>query len=175
MKKVIVASKNPVKITCTKTGFSKALENQAFEFEGVSVPSDVSDQPMSDEETLQGAINRAKNARTAMSEAHFWVGIEGGVDFLNDELQAFAWVVIISEDRMGKSRTSTFFLPEEISHLVKDGIELGVADDMVFKRENSKQKNGAVGILTKDLIDRATYYEQAVILALVPFMNEDLY
>ena len=27
-------------------------------------------------------------------------------------------------------------------------LELGDADDMVFKRSNSKQKNGAVGILT---------------------------
>jgi len=54
-------------------------------------------------------------------------------------------------------------------------MELGHADDMVFKRDNSKQKNGAVGILTHDLIDRASYYEQALILALIPFINKDIY
>jgi non-canonical (house-cleaning) NTP pyrophosphatase len=52
---------------------------------------------------------------------------------------------------------------------------LGHADDRVFGRENSEQTNGAVGLLTKDLIDRTAYYEHAVVLALVPFVNPGLY
>ena len=41
--------------------------------------------------------------------------------------------------------------------------------------KNAKQVNGAVGLLTNDLIMRAEYYETAVLLALIPFVNPDLY
>ena len=55
MKKVIIASKNPVKINATKKAFEEVF-NEHFEFEGVSADSSVSDQPMSNKETLQGAL-----------------------------------------------------------------------------------------------------------------------
>jgi non-canonical (house-cleaning) NTP pyrophosphatase len=52
---------------------------------------------------------------------------------------------------------------------------LGEADDIVFGRSNSKQKEGAIGLLTGNVVDRAGLYEHAVILALVPFKNVALY
>jgi inosine/xanthosine triphosphatase len=58
---------------------------------------------------------------------------------------------------------------------VKEGKELGDADDIVFGRINSKRENGAIGILSNNVINRAGLYEQAVILALVPFVQSRLY
>ncbi len=173
--KVVVGSKNPVKIKCTLLAFQKALPNDIIKVEGVSVPSGVSDQPMTDTETFQGALNRTRNAKALFPSAQYWVGIEGGIEDSGSDMEAFAWVTILSENQSGQARTATFQLPKKIQALVRDGIELGVADDMVFKRSNSKQSNGAVGILTKDLIDRTAYYEPAVVLALIPFINSDLY
>jgi non-canonical (house-cleaning) NTP pyrophosphatase len=46
---------------------------------------------------------------------------------------------------------------------------------MVFGQENSKQKHGAVGSLTKNRINRTQLYVQAVQLALVPFINPGLF
>jgi len=175
MKKVIVASKNPVKIDAVKRGFEKMFEGIEFEFLGVSVPSGVSDQPMTSMETLQGAKNRAQNAQKEVPEADYWVGVEGGCEDSLEGMEAFAWAVVHSMDRMGKGKTGVFFLPEKIRVLVQSGIELGVADDMVFQRTNSKQANGAVGILTGDVLDRATFYIEAVIFALIPFKNSELY
>jgi non-canonical (house-cleaning) NTP pyrophosphatase len=60
MKKVIVASTNPVKIKTTEMGFAKMFPNETFEVEGVSAESEVSDQPMSEKETLLGATNCIK-------------------------------------------------------------------------------------------------------------------
>jgi inosine/xanthosine triphosphatase len=174
MKTIIVASKNPVKIQAALDGFRKMFPEEKFRAEGVSASSEVSDQPMSDAETLQGALNRARNARTQTPQADYWVGIEGGCDEQQGVLEAFAWVVALSNERMGRSRTGTFVLPAEVARLVRQGVELGEADDRVFRRSNSKQGNGAVGILTRDVIDRTGYYEHAVILALVPFKNPDL-
>ncbi len=90
-------------------------------------------------------------------------------------MEAFAWVVIMNGDLTGKAQTSTFQLPPKIVELINQGVELGHADDLVFRRSNSKQGNGAVGILTGDIIDRVEYYRHAVILALIPFINKELY
>ncbi|MFT5918085.1 MAG: inosine/xanthosine triphosphatase [Flammeovirgaceae bacterium] len=174
--KVIIASKNPVKVKATQLGFEILFPNTQWDFQGVSVPSGVADQPMTQEETLLGAIQRTENARKAIGNADFWVGIEGGVATNGQEMEVFAWIYILSkEDHFGKSRTANFYLPPKIQELVSQGIELGTADDMVFKQENSKQKGGSVGILTDGNIDRTTYYQTSVILALIPFLKEHLY
>ena len=175
MKKVIVGSTNPVKINSTKLAFETAFPEDEFEVEGVSAVSGVRDQPMSNDETLQGAKNRAQNAKEKY-KADYWVGIEGGIEDHEDELEAFAWMIVLGADgASGKARTSSFVLPHEVSLLVRSGLELGQADDHVFNQSHSKQKNGAVGLLTNDIIDRSEYYKQAVILALVPFLKPELY
>jgi inosine/xanthosine triphosphatase len=53
-------------------------------------------------------------------------------------------------------------------------MELGPTDDKVFGRENSKQANGSVGLLIRDVIGKEASYTQAVILTLIPFRNENL-
>ena len=109
MNTVIIASKNPVKIQAVKNGFEKMFPNQEFEYFGTSVPSNVADQPFSDNETFIGAKNRADNASNKVKDADFYVGIEGGIEHIEDEMEAFAWIVIKSADKYGKSRTGTFF------------------------------------------------------------------
>jgi len=172
---VIIGSKNPVKIKCVEAAFNQAFPSEEFAFQGAECESGVSDQPMSNDETYQGAYNRALATRNTHPEAKYWVGIEGGIAYHNNDMEAFAWIVILSRETLGKSRTASFVLPIKIKELVEQGVELGIADDMVFERKNSKQLNGAVGILTNDLITRISYYEQAVMLALIPFMKPSLY
>jgi len=172
---VIVASQNPVKIAAVSGAFTQVFPDLPFEFVGISAKSEVSDQPMTDEETLFGAENRIKNAKLAYPNAHFWVALEGGLQEVDGKLEAFAYILIQSQHQTGKSKTATFILPQKIAELIHTGMELGDADDVVFGGTNSKQKNGSVGILTNDIITRKTFYEQSVILALIPFMNENLY
>jgi inosine/xanthosine triphosphatase len=180
MKIVIIASHNPVKLQAARKGFQRMFPGEAH-FEAVEAPSGENRQPRSDAETLQGAIGRATAAAVLRPEADFWVGIEGGVaeqcgqDEQGPELCAFAWVAVRSRDRLGMSRTGTFFLPPAVAEQVREGKELGEADDLVFGRSNSKQENGAIGLLTGDVVDRRALYEQAVILALVSFRNAELY
>ena len=173
--KIIIASRNPIKISATKLAFEQVFPNETFQFEGVSISSDVNDQPMSNNETLKGAINRSNNAKLECMDADYWIGIEGGVEKIDNEMQVFAWIYIQSKEMVGKARTATFDLPKKIIELIDSGMELGDADDIIFNRRNSKQKNGAVGILTKDLIDREKYYTHAIIMASIPFKNMNLY
>lgn len=175
MKRVVVASQNPVKIDSVRRGFESLFGSGLFEFFSTQVPSGVSDQPMTNLEALHGATNRAVNAKTQYPNADFWVGIEGGVVEEEGGMTSASWVVIISHDKIGKARTGTFFLPPAVAELIRAGKEMGEADDIVFGRTNSKQQNGAIGLLTGDVLNRTAFYEQAVILALLPFRNPDLY
>ncbi|KAL7963107.1 Maf/Ham1 [Trichoderma compactum] len=192
--RVIVASRNNVKISAAKVAFGGMFPSAAFSFTGLNVPSGVADQPMTDAETLQGARNRARNARNAEPQADYWVGIEGGVDDSGDAMETFAWVVVLGKvdtpasrretaststsaaktERMGRARTAAFFQPEEVARLVRGGMELGPADDRVFGSDNSRQHSGSIGLLTGDLINRTSYYVPAVIGALIPFRNSTL-
>lgn len=174
-RKVIIASQNSVKINAVKTGFTKMFPLDNFTFQGVSVSSNVKDQPMNNKETIAGSINRAKNAKKQFQDADYWVGIEGGIEKNHGEMEAFAWVVIESQTKQGKARTGTFYLPQKVITLINNGKELGEADDIVFGNKNSKQKNGAVGILTGNIIVRTRFYSDAVILALIPFKNPGMY
>ncbi|KAK2590844.1 hypothetical protein QQS21_011481 [Conoideocrella luteorostrata] len=179
---VIVASKNPVKIGAARDGLSRMFPNSTFEVRGISVPSGVPDQPFTDEETLRGALNRARNARDAEPSADYWIGLEGGVDAKGDEgpIQSFAWIAVVGKgkdgfgERVGRARTATYYLPDETAKLLRDGMELGHADDLVHGKTNSKHKSGSVGILTDDVVNRQSYYSEAVVLALIPFKNEQL-
>jgi inosine/xanthosine triphosphatase len=175
MKTIVLASNNPVKVQAALNGFCRMFPEEKFQAALVSAASEVSDQPMSDKETLRGALNRARNAARLIPSADYWVGIEGGVEDTDGEMAAFAWVVVCSQELIGKGRTGTFFLPVQVADLIRQGKELGEADDLVFNRSNSKQDNGAVGLLTGNVIDRAQLYEQAVILALAPFKNTEWY
>jgi inosine/xanthosine triphosphatase len=174
--KIVIASKNPVKINATKEAFLKVFSSTAFEFEGVSVPSDVSDQPMSSAEALKGAINRTEKSSTEILDADYYVGLEGGVEDCDGKMYSFAWVAVRdNHGKMGTGKTGEFVLPPKVRELILNGIELGNADDIVFGKSNSKQTNGAIGILTNDIIDRAALYTPAVIFALIPFVKPELY
>ena len=167
---VVVASHNPVKQEAVRRAFRQAFPRAALRVEGVAVASGVSDQPLSDAETRRGARQRAERARQAVPQADFWVGLEGGVVMEGDGALSFAWMAVLRADgRWGEARTAAFWLPPRVVALMRQGYELGEADDRVFGKHNSKQKMGAVGLLTDGLIDRTTLYEHALVLALIPY------
>jgi inosine/xanthosine triphosphatase len=175
MTTLVIASTNPVKVRAADNGFRRLFPDTEVEVITVSVTSEVAQQPLSDEETLLGALNRSRNAQHAQPHADYWIGIEGGIQSNGQEMSAFAWIVVRSQNTIGKARTGTFFLPPAVAELIRAGKELGEADDIVFGRSNSKQENGAVGLLTDNVIDRMKLYEHAMILALIPFKNQNLY
>lgn len=175
MKKVLIASKNPAKINAVQIGFTKAFPDAEFEFIGHNAKSEVSDQPVTDSETKTGAINRVKNLKKEYPNADFWVGLEGGI--LEDELgmHTFGYVYIESESQRGISRAGSFLLPPEISEIIHMGKELGDAIDIVFEKYNSKHDQGAVGTLTNGVVPRSDGFAMGVVLALVPFINKELF
>jgi inosine/xanthosine triphosphatase len=171
--KVVIASHNPAKIRAAREAFSLQFPGQNIEYIPASVESGVSDQPMSDNETRVGARNRARNASEVVPDANFWVGLEGGIDTIDDDLVAFAWMAVQGNDgRVGEARTVTLPLPPAVKTLVDEGMELGAANDRVFSTVNSKHQGGAFGLLTGGLYTREGVYTEALVMALLPFVNE---
>lgn len=176
MLKLLITSKNPVKINATRIAFEKMFPNESFELTSVSAESGVSDQPIGDEETITGAKNRVENAKKEISDADYYIGIEGGIEDSGVDVGVIAWTIIHSKDaREGKARAATFFLPSLIVAQLRAGKELARAVDSVFSKTNSGHQNGSVGILTHDVIDRTQYYVDMIVLALIPFVNEEMY
>lgn len=171
----MVASTNPVKGSAALSAFERMFPDRKFSLDQVEVNSGVTDQPMSQAETLNGARNRALAAQKARPSAAYWVGMEGGVEEKDGQLMAFAWMVVRSNKQVGESCTASFFLPPEVTRLIHSGKEMGEADDIVFGLNDSKRNQGAAGILTHNVIDRMQLYEHALVLALIPFKNAELY
>ena len=175
MKNLVIASKNPVKINATRAAFERMFPGVRFEVAAVGVDSGVSDQPTSESETLEGAQNRARAAREAWPDGDYWIGIEGGIEDLSHGMLAYAWIVVLGDGPEGKGRTGGFLLPESVAALVRSGVELGDANDRIFGRENSKQQEGAIGLLTDNTLDRTELYEHGVLLALAPLKSASFY
>ena len=170
---VVIASHNPTKIRAVKDAFSSQLPGKTIDFLAVDVESGVSDQPFSDEETRLGARNRARNAQKIHPQANFWIGLEGGVDTFTGQLMTFAWMAILGSDgNTSMARTVTLPLPPAVKELMDQGLELGDANDRVFATVNSKHQGGAFSLLTAGLYTREGVYTEALVTALVPFVNE---
>lgn len=171
--RVVVASRNPVKLSAVRDAFASQFPGEPVETIATDVSSGVNDQPSTDEETRAGARNRARNAAIAVPDADFWVGLEGGIQPVDDYLMAFAWMAIRGPGGdISESRSVTLPLPPAIHDLVAAGLELGEANDRVFSTVNSKQQGGAYGLLTEGRYTRESVYTQTLIIALVPFVHE---
>lgn len=173
--KIAVGSTNPVKIKATKDAFRTLWPNKKWKVECVKVPSGISDQPMSDEESIKGATTRAKKALKAL-KADFGVGLEGGLQKIGSKWFDCGWAVVVSKDgKVGIASTVRIETPTKLMKLIKKGIELGVANDLYFKKENSKQGQGHFGLMTNGTITRAQGYRDGLIMALTRFLHPELW
>ena len=171
--KIAVGSQNPVKIAAVRRTLLPIWPE--VDIVSISVPSGVSDMPMTDEETLAGAKNRAMAAREAL-DAEIGIGLEGGVHPEPFGLVLHGWVVMVHKDgRTGFGGGGRLPLPEPIAQRILAGQELGDIMDELLNDHNTKQKGGAVGALTKGLVLREETFALAVAYALGPFLAPELY
>lgn len=165
--KVVIASQNPAKIKAVEQAFTQVFSQSEIECTGISVPSGVADQPMSDSETRTGALNRVHNAKQVIHDADYYVGLEAGIE----HSATYAWIIIESHTKRGESRSASLMLPPLVLEKLQQANELGDVMDDVFGTDNIKQKGGAISLLTHNQLTRSSVYHQALILALAPFIN----
>ena len=175
MTKILVGSKNPVKISSVETAFLKYFES--ISVIGFDVNSKVSDQPVN-EETFEGAKNRAlelieKDKKENLG-ANYFVGIEGGIIQLYSKWFAFGCMCIANrEGKTGFGTSAHFELPKGIVDKLMNGKELGDVMDEIQNKSNTKQKHGAIGYFTNGIMSRSELYVPGLITALIPFLHQE--
>jgi inosine/xanthosine triphosphatase len=171
--KIAVASTNPVKIKAV-TKIAKKLWPKAIIL-SMDTDSGVSSMPTSDDECITGATNRAK-AILKKTGADYGVGIEGGTTDTKYGMFLTGWTVVASKDgRLSLGSSGRLIIPKIFRQKVLEGEELGPAADRLVGTTNIKQKEGVVGLLTKNLLTREDALAVSVANAFARFISEEYF
>jgi inosine/xanthosine triphosphatase len=205
MSKIIVAvgSTRRPKLEAVTAAFSSIpFAFPDFEIVGVEVPSGVRHTPLTREDLMTGARQRAEGlVRIARSENKPWnyfVGLEGGIDVVaatdvmpsldivpDVDVVAEAgnrwvflenWAYITDGVRGSFGQSGAILLPETLARIVvDDGVELSEAIDAFAGRQGIRDAEGAWGILSRNLVSRQEAFRVAVLNAMAPFYNREVY
>lgn len=172
---VAVGSKNPAKTLGTRKAFSRFFPD--VEFREVDTTSSVPAQPLTLEETIQGALARAKLALRVSDDVDFGVGIEAGLAAFGDEHLNLQVAVIM--DRRGRftvGSSSGFMVPGLLVRQMQvGGAELDRFAKGLTDSDKVREEDGVVYHLTKGAVSRVDMTEECVGMALVPWLNRDIY
>ncbi|KAA3611318.1 MAG: DUF84 family protein [Calditrichaeota bacterium] len=188
---IAIGSKNKAKEKACYSAIKKLGQTFPNKFKSeskflsVSAPSSVSNMPLTLNEVLNGARNRAfftYKTLISTTPVNFAIGMEGGV-FLTSEIEKNTnqailqnWVYIYNGKIGFFGCSAGIPLPEKISlPLFNDKKELAEVIDKASGKKDVHSNNGAFGILTENLYTRSQAFESAIINAFVPFFNTDYY
>lgn len=154
MNKIYLGSTNAAKITAV----IKAIPG--YEVIGIPIESKVRAQPLDDEETIKGAFHRAQQ----LPKDGLRIGLEAGVNMNNGILFMVNWGVLIDEDEnvyyAGGTRIP---LSEEIKQgILTEGKELSEVMGQVSDIVNIREKEGAIGYFTCNLVVRSDIFVHIV-------------
>jgi inosine/xanthosine triphosphatase len=163
--RVAVGSGNPVK----RDAVAAALPDATVE--AVGVDSGVPEQPWGDDETIEGARNRAERALVGR-ECDLGVGLEGGVSERGGDLYLIMWAAATDGDRTEVGAGPRLRLPDRVAERLRDGAELGPVMDDLLDTSGVAENEGAAGVLTGGITDRREALRTAVAGALGPFVTD---
>lgn len=174
--KILMGTKNPGKIEGAKKAFSRYFKD--VEIEGISVDSEVGDQPVN-EEIFQGAKNRIKNlkkyAKENNIETDYYVATEAGItNLLGDWIDINSAVVEDSKGFQSVGTSQGFPIPERYIKEILE-TELGKVMDKVFNGNELGKGKGGIYNLTNSQVTRLELTEGAIIMALISHINGELW
>ena len=148
------------------------------------VETSVPAMPMNDWELMQGARERALAVRDQLRaqrrEADIYVGLEGGFHSISIEgewhtfLRGWAYATDGKQGTFGATPSNS--VPARLAQSVIEGRqELGLVIDELAGLRDVRSRQGAWGILSRNLVTRAMSFELALIAAFAPFYNRELY
>lgn len=151
---IIVGSLNETKINAVRSVYS-----EAFHVIGKPVEVTISGQPMSDQETRQGAIERA---RACSGEENWGIGLEGGIMLVDGTLYLCSWGALADGSRVHTASGARLALPDEFLVSLREGHELKDIMDNYTSRSGVSHQEGAVGVFTNGRISRTSMFSHIV-------------
>ncbi len=155
--------------------------SEALDIYSYDVSNGAPAMPLSVEQLMRGAKGRVENLilqlKRERAEADFYIGLEGGfhvVDFDVARRQIFleSWAYVSDGHQGYYGHGGGVFVPPRLSSPVVDrGIELGIVIDRFTEESDIRSKQGAWGVLTRDILTRRHSFVIALIAAFAPFYN----
>ncbi len=185
--KIAIGSTRAPKVEAVKEAwgiFSKQLlpdDAEQATFVTYDVAVDGPAMPISLDQLMKGARSRVEGLilqlKRERAEADYYVGLEGGFHIIDSEVarrQAFleSWAYV-SDGHLGYfGHGGGIYVPPKIASPVIDrGIELGIVIDRFSDESDVRSKQGAWGVLTRDILSRRHSFVIALIAAFAPFYN----
>ncbi|MGB4076530.1 MAG: inosine/xanthosine triphosphatase [Minisyncoccia bacterium] len=170
-KKVIVASKNPAKISAVEEILKEYPHLRDAEVISVEPVPSHTDQPRSLEETIDGAENRAIGA---FKECDYAIGIESGLMKVpktkSGYMDVCACVIYDGKStHLGLSSAWEFPDPRVMKLITDEGMNMSDATKKagMTTSEYVGWGEGAIGIVTKGRMNRTAFTKQALRTALI--------
>ncbi|MEM4229290.1 MAG: inosine/xanthosine triphosphatase [Thermoproteota archaeon] len=117
--RIAIGSKNPVKVKATENVMKKIYSN--VEIVSVDVRTNVPHTPLSDEDCIKGALQRAKDA-IELTKADLGVGMEGGIVKRLDRYFLTGWCIVIDKNGdLAVGHGGGIELPKKIVEKVLEG------------------------------------------------------
>lgn len=172
---VVLGSQNAVKLAATRQAVMRVLP--ATIVITAVVESSAAAQPIGDEATASGAIDRACQALLTTEEPRYGIGLEGGIRQVpGGGWGVCTWAAVVDrEGRLGLGGGPVVTLPASVADQVLAGEELGVVMDRLVGAIDTRSGPGAYGILTGGALDRTTAFEQALLIALTVLLRPASY
>ncbi|MGB8510133.1 MAG: inosine/xanthosine triphosphatase [Pyrinomonadaceae bacterium] len=140
--------------------------------------------PLTDSHLMRGARERADAVRALLKSergsANYYVGLEGGFHSITIDgarhtfLRGWAYASDGARGYFGAAPSVSVPL-DIVQRVERTGRELGEVMDEVAGERDVRSRQGAWGVLTRDLLTRSVSFETALLAALAPFYNARLY
>ncbi|AOV07193.1 DUF84 family protein [Sporosarcina ureilytica] len=148
----IIGSTNQAKVQATKNVIWHYFPNAKIT--AVEASSGVDAQPFGDEETITGAINRARQVYSNEQNV-IGIGLEGGVRLLGGAMYICNWgALVLPNEHVITAGGAQIPLPSEVANEIHQGKELGPVIDSYFRAKGLRQKEGAMGMFTAGAVTR---------------------
>lgn len=143
----------------TKVQAVRSVYPDSFNVIGRNVEVMISEQPMSDQETRQGAIERAK---ACSGKDNIGIGLEGGIMVIEGTLYLCSWGALAEGSRIVTASGARLALPDSFYASLLEGRELKDVMDSYTERSGVSHKEGAVGVFTNGLLSRTSMFSHIV-------------
>ncbi|MEM3556048.1 MAG: inosine/xanthosine triphosphatase [Candidatus Micrarchaeia archaeon] len=168
---IAVGSTNPSKLKGVERVAKKIFKK--FKLVGVEVKTKISSQPF-EEETITGAIERAKAAREKL-KADYGVGLESGLFKFSDKFFDCQWCAVYDGETTTLGFSMGFEVPAElIQEIIKDRKTMSEVFEKLSGIDEIGKKKGAIGYLSKGLTERREMSEQAFLCAIIPRIHKTI-
>jgi non-canonical (house-cleaning) NTP pyrophosphatase len=174
--KIILTSTNKAKIEATEKVVKKLFLNANVE--SMDVETGVSKTPTTDDEGIEGAINRINSAIKIDDRADVYVGLEGIITKNKYGTFICGWAVVKTKDKKEAFGCSAKVkLPSFIADTIEDFKELSTEVKNNYPSELIEQMPilGSNGIITNKLYTRVDEFEDALLCAFGYLGNEKNY